>query len=118
LRFLSLSERGRFDKLVFVSTPDEEGRKEIFKKNLEGVPGSDNLDYEVLAEKTEGFSGADISSICQEVKLEYLRKKISGKEEPLTTDDVLQFVYQRTPSVTISMLKNYLKFVREFGERR
>ena len=114
----ALLRPGRFDKLVFVSTPDENGRKEIFKKNLEGVRGSENIDYNLLAEKSEGFSGADISAICQEVKLEYLRKKIKGQEEPITTEDVLQFLYQRTPSVTINMLKSYLKFVKEFGQRR
>jgi SpoVK/Ycf46/Vps4 family AAA+-type ATPase len=114
----ALLRPGRFDKLVFVSTPDEEGRKEIFRKNLEGLKGAERIDYDVLAQKSEGFSGADISAICQEIKLDYLRKKIRGKEEEITTDDVLQYIYQRTPSVTIAMLKGYLKFVKEFGERR
>jgi SpoVK/Ycf46/Vps4 family AAA+-type ATPase len=115
----ALLRPGRFDKIVFVSPPDKKGRRQIFIKNLDGIDGSDTVDYDKLAEIAEGFTGADISGVCQEVKLELVRRKIAGEDEPKATTEALEAVItRRTPSVTVDMLKQYLTFVKEFGERR
>ena len=115
----ALLRPGRFDRIVFVGPPNREGRAEIFAHNLEGIRGASAVDYEKLAEESEGFTGADISGVCQEVKLQLVRKKIAGEPEPeVTTEQILDVLKQRTPSVTVKMLKDYLTFVKEFGERR
>lgn len=51
---------GRMDKKIYVSPPDFEARKELFKLGLSGRPHDENIDFKKLAEKTEGFSSADI----------------------------------------------------------
>lgn len=51
---------GRMDKKIYVSPPDFEARKELFKLGLSGRPHDENIDFKELAEKTEGFSSADI----------------------------------------------------------
>lgn len=51
---------GRMDKKIYVSPPDFEARKELFKLGLAGRPYDKNIDFDVLAEKTDGFSSADI----------------------------------------------------------
>jgi transitional endoplasmic reticulum ATPase len=51
---------GRMDKKIYVSPPDFEARKELFKLGLSGRPYDKNIDFTELAEKTEGFSSADI----------------------------------------------------------
>lgn len=51
---------GRMDKKIYVSPPDFEARKELFKLGLSGRPYDKNIDFSELAEKTEGFSSADI----------------------------------------------------------
>lgn len=51
---------GRMDKKIYVSPPDFEARKELFKLGLSGRPYDKNIDFKELAEKTEGFSSADI----------------------------------------------------------
>ena len=51
---------GRMDKKIYVSPPDFEARKELFKLGLSGRPYDENIDFSELAEKTEGYSSADI----------------------------------------------------------
>jgi transitional endoplasmic reticulum ATPase len=51
---------GRMDKKIYVSPPDLEARKELFKLGLSGRPYDKKIDFDELAEKTEGFSSADI----------------------------------------------------------
>ena len=51
---------GRIDKKIYVSPPDFEARKELFKLGLSGRPYDKNIDFEKLANKTEGYSCADI----------------------------------------------------------
>lgn len=50
---------GRFDKKIYVSPPDLEARKELFKLGLAGRP-HEQVDFDVLAKMTEGYSSADI----------------------------------------------------------
>jgi transitional endoplasmic reticulum ATPase len=51
---------GRMDKKIYVSPPDFEARKELFKLGLSGRPYNQDIDFSILAEKTVGFSSADI----------------------------------------------------------
>jgi len=56
---------GRLDQLVYIPLPDEKARISIFKANLRKSPISREVDLVFLAKKTHGFSGADITAICQ-----------------------------------------------------
>jgi len=51
---------GRMDKKIYVSPPDFEARKELFKLGLSGRPYDKDINFEELAKKTDGFSSADI----------------------------------------------------------
>ncbi|MCX8205913.1 MAG: AAA family ATPase, partial [Candidatus Micrarchaeota archaeon] len=113
----ALLRPGRLDKIVFIPPPLKEQREQMFKKFLEKVP-KDEIDYEKLAIASEGFTGADISSACQEAKFSLVRKSISGREGRLSTEDVLKVVRARKPSLTMEMLQTYKRFIQEYGERR
>jgi transitional endoplasmic reticulum ATPase len=56
---------GRLDQLVYIPLPDRKSRIQIFKATLRKSPLSKEVDLEVLAKATNGFSGADITEICQ-----------------------------------------------------
>jgi transitional endoplasmic reticulum ATPase len=56
---------GRLDQLVYVPLPDHKSRVAIFKANLRRSPVAENVDFDELATATQGFSGADITEICQ-----------------------------------------------------
>ncbi|MFQ5975416.1 MAG: ATP-binding protein, partial [Candidatus Hydrothermarchaeales archaeon] len=51
---------GRFDEKIYVHPPDFEARKKIFELNLREKPLSEDIDFDKLAEMSEGYSGADI----------------------------------------------------------
>ena len=56
---------GRLDQLVYIPLPDRKSRIQIFKATLRKSPLAKEVDLEVLAKATNGFSGADITEICQ-----------------------------------------------------
>lgn len=53
------------DQLVYIPLPDEPSRLNIFKANLRKTPVAKEVEMGYLAKITEGFSGADITEICQ-----------------------------------------------------
>ena len=65
----ALLRPGRFDKIIQIPLPDKESRSSILKINCEDIPiadpkSADKIDYEKLAEMTDGLSGADVASIA------------------------------------------------------
>lgn len=62
----ALTRPGRFDRKVSVPLPDANGRKEILKIHLSGVPLSEEVDIDVLAATTTGLSGADLANLINE----------------------------------------------------
>ena len=72
----ALLRPGRIDRLIYIPAPGEEGRVEIFKIHLKGKPLADDVDISELAKQTEGYSGADIESICREAAMLALREFI------------------------------------------
>ena len=65
----ALLRPGRFDRRVVVPRPDIKGRLGILKVHGENVPMAEDLDLEVLARGTPGFSGADLANLVNEAAL-------------------------------------------------
>ncbi|KAL0390554.1 UNVERIFIED_CONTAM: Cell division cycle protein 48 [Sesamum calycinum] len=61
----ALLRPGRLDQLIYIPLPDEDSRHQIFKACLRKSPLSKDVDLRALAKYTQGFSGADITEICQ-----------------------------------------------------
>lgn len=117
----ALMRPGRLDKIVFIPPPSPESRAAIFKVNLEGIPLEADVNFIELAKNTEGFTGADIASICQEAKMTLVRKRIHAKEqtEPkLDHATLASIASKRRPSITVDQLKEYLSFLKQYGERK
>merc|ERR1719230_1947979 len=55
---------GRLDQLIYIPLPDYESRLSIFRANLRKSPLGDDVDLHDLANRTDGFSGADITEVC------------------------------------------------------
>merc|ERR1712203_1055970 len=56
---------GRLDQLIYIPLPDEDSRKSILKSNLRKTPIAKTVDLDYIAKVTKGFSGADLTEICQ-----------------------------------------------------
>jgi len=65
----ALLRPGRFDRRVVVDRPDLNGRKDILKIHLRGKSLEGDIDVDVLAKRTPGFSGADLRNVCNEAVL-------------------------------------------------
>ncbi|ADD08216.1 CDC48 family AAA ATPase [Candidatus Aciduliprofundum boonei] len=78
----ALLRPGRFDRIVYVPIPDKDARKEIFKIHLRGRPLAEDVDIDKLAEKTEGYTGADIEAVCNEATILALREFIQSGKNP------------------------------------
>jgi len=109
---------GRFDKLIFVPPPDQLAREAIFKLKLAEKPLHQDINYQVLAAKTELYSGADIENVVElstEVVItEIMRSEI---ERPIMMDDLLEAIEKSTPTTLdwLRTIKNYVKYSNQSG---
>jgi proteasome regulatory subunit len=64
---------GRFDRLIEVPDPELEGRREILRIHSREMNVAEETDFESIAEETEGFSGAELESLCTEAGMFAIR---------------------------------------------
>ena len=69
---------GRLDQLIYIPLPDYDSRVSIFKANLRKSPIADDINLDMLAGVTDGFSGADITEICQRAAKNAIRDSITA----------------------------------------
>jgi cell division protease FtsH len=70
----ALTRPGRFDRQVVVPNPDIKGREGILKVHAKDIPVADDVDLEIVARGTPGFSGADLANLVNEAALLAARK--------------------------------------------
>ncbi len=86
----ALRRPGRFDREVQIGIPNRKGRKEILQIHTRGMPLTEKVDLDYLADITHGYSGADLEALAKEAAMRALRgvmpeiKKL--KEEELTKE--------------------------------
>ena len=90
----------RFDKLIYVSLLNKLSRYKMFQQQLINEEIEEE-DLEVLAEKTNGFSGSDINKFCREVKLQPLKRLQKVKFFRLSEDDSGKIIH--TPCEDIEL---------------
>jgi transitional endoplasmic reticulum ATPase len=80
----ALLRPGRFDKIIYLPNPDKNTRERILQIHVKGKPISDDIDLKRLVDMTEGFSGADVSSVANTavslVLHDYIQKYPSPEE--------------------------------------
>ena len=104
----ALLRPGRFDSLTLVPLPDLKDREAIIRVNTKNMQ-LDNVDFKLLAAKTEWFSGADITALCRESGLNAIR---NGRSVVVQSDfeKALKNVY---PSCDKSIIKWYEDFSKK-----
>lgn len=70
----ALLRPGRFDRQIVVDRPDIKGRTEILKVHVKGKPMGQDVNLDVIAQRTPGFTGADLSNLVNEAALLTARK--------------------------------------------
>jgi len=97
---------GRMDKRIFVSAPDFEARKEMFKICLAGRPFSKAIDYEKLATLTENYVSSDITLIVTQAARNAVNKGKSEIDQKLLIDAINKF----NPSITPEEISYFEQF--------
>ncbi|MEM2972562.1 MAG: CDC48 family AAA ATPase [Candidatus Caldarchaeum sp.] len=101
----ALLRPGRFDRLVLIPPPDEKARAEIFYIYTRKMPLADDVNIEMLASRCEGFSGADIESLCREAALAALRR--DKDTEKVYRRDFEEALLSVKPSISPQMMREY-----------
>ncbi|MBS0502780.1 MAG: CDC48 family AAA ATPase [Proteobacteria bacterium] len=74
----ALLRPGRFDELVYVSVPDEAGRKRILEVHTAKMPLANDVDLASIAARTDRFTGADLEDLVRRAGLAALREGLAG----------------------------------------
>jgi len=114
--------RSRFEKRIYINLPDLPARTKIFEIHSKGVE-IDNVDWSLLGEASEGYSGRDIQLLCREAVMMPVRElDISGaldnpdiKARAVTIEDYMASMAKIKPSVAPEELLKHRDWAEEFG---
>jgi len=82
----ALRRPGRFDREIEISIPNRDGRLEILQIHTRGMPLTEDVDLERLADLTHGYAGADLSALTKEAAMAALRRILPDLD--LETDEI------------------------------
>ncbi|CAL2088629.1 AAA family ATPase [Tenacibaculum sp. 190524A02b] len=108
---------GRFDRIIFVSPPDEKARQEIFEILLKDKP-IEGINFEKLSKLTKEFSGADMQAVIDIAIEEKLEKSFeTGKLEPLSMTSLTKAIKKHKASTKewFNSAKNYALYSNDSG---
>ncbi|CAL9198178.1 unnamed protein product [Musa hybrid cultivar] len=121
----------RLEKRILVPLPEPEARCAMFEELLPSAPGEAGIPYDVLVERTEGYSGSDIRLVCKEAAMQPLRRLmmvLEGRQDNVPEEAELPEVGPVTPGDIELALKNtrpsahlhahrYEKFNQDYGSQ-
>ena len=102
----ALRRPGRFDREIEIGIPDRDGRLEILEIHTRGMPLAEDVDLKWLADRTHGYSGADLSALTKEAAMAALRRVLPDVD--LEAEEIPREVLNSI-SVTKDDFKNALK---------
>src|SRR3989442_1395228 len=122
----ALLRPGRFDRMLYVPPPDLEARKQIFKIRTKKTPLAEDVKIDEMARRTEGYTGADIGSVCNTAVMLGLRELIGKAKDPedakkkakdlrvsrRTFDEALR----KVKPISTEELKMYERFSEQFSD--
>ncbi|PKI68000.1 hypothetical protein CRG98_011596 [Punica granatum] len=122
----------RLEKRILVPLPEPEARRAMFGELLPSVAGEDELElpYDLLVEKTEGYSGSDIRLVCKEAAMQPLRRLMTHLENrqeavpedelpkvgPIRHEDIEAALKNTRPSAHLQAHR-YEKFNSDYGSQ-
>ena len=128
--------RRRFEKRIYIPLPNKVGRKQMFNINFKGIKLDNTVKIDELVEKTKGYSGHDIASVCREASLMNMRRKImngdgvfdimqaannetfiEGLEAPISQKDILTAIKNISKSVSAKDIKKFEEWTQQFSSK-
>ncbi|WP_239805029.1 CDC48 family AAA ATPase [Croceicoccus hydrothermalis] len=112
----ALLRPGRFDELVYVGAPSEEGRLHILKIHTANMPLADDVDLAHVAGETERFTGADLEDVVRRAGLNAIRRD-GGDVRIVEMEDFREALKDSRATVTQKMEQEYAKMRGELKRR-
>ncbi|XP_076319676.1 transitional endoplasmic reticulum ATPase isoform X1 [Tachypleus tridentatus] len=108
---------GRLDQLIYIPLPDGKSRVSILQANLRKSPVSKDVDLDYIAKVSQGFSGADLTEICQRACKLAIRESIEAeirKEKEQAQNDTAMDVEESdpVPEIRRDHFEEAMKFAR------
>ena len=115
--------RSRFEKRIYIGLPDLPARAKIFEIHTKGVECDETVDFQLIGEMSDGYSGRDIQLLCREAVMMPVRElDISGALDdpnitarPVTLEDFMKSFEKIKPSVAPEELLKHRDWAEEFG---
>ena len=112
----------RFQKRIYVTLPSRDSRAHLFAQYTKRLQMESSLKIEDLARLTDGYSGSDVKDICQSVQLRVVDELFqSGKgldsdanTRSITEVDFKEILKMRKPSVSMDMIRAYMRWSEQF----
>jgi len=101
----ALMRPGRFDRIIATEVPNKQGLIDIFKIHSKDMPLATDVDFAKLADRCEGFVGADIEAVCREAAMLALRENIGAKEVKMKNFE--ESLGKANPTVSDGEAKQY-----------
>jgi SpoVK/Ycf46/Vps4 family AAA+-type ATPase len=107
----------RFQKRIYVPPPDFRTRVELFKHYTKGLKLASDVDFDVLAQRTEGYTAHDIEEVCREVQFRLIDDfdLKRGELREACMNDFLDVLSKRRPSVSKELVKKYMEWNEKYG---
>ena len=103
---------GRFDRVILAEAPDKKSREAIFKVHTKNMPLAKDVDIKLLAEKTDGYSGADLESLAREAAMLALRNDINAKQ--VTKKNFEEAMIKVRASISKKDIETYKKIEEKY----
>ncbi len=99
---IALRRPGRFDREIEIKVPDTKGRYEVLLIHTRGMPLNEDIDLNLIAEKTHGFVGADIKSLCKEAAMLAIREILPNidLDRPIPEEILNKLIIKMTHFIT------------------
>lgn len=128
--------RRRLEKRIYIPLPDDEGRKALFQINMKAVDMNEDVNFDELALRSMGYSGADVANVCRDasmmsvrrimelaraqgLKREEMQAMLKEQKQALhtavTQGDFLMALSKVSRSVSDHDLQKYVEWMSEFG---
>jgi len=103
---------GRLDEKIYIGLPDKPARHKILEMNLKEIPLAEDVDLGKLADRLDGYSGADIAYLARKVTEKVFEEAVEkGHEPPVRQKDFDEVLAKYRPSVSRVDLDRFRKFV-------
>ena len=111
---------GRIDEKIYVDMPDKAARESLFRLSLSKLPLAEDIDYDKLADLTQGYNCSDINYIVKVASRKMFNESIAEKDKPYKTITQVQLeniITHKSPSVTSKDLREYERIRSQFSPK-